>query len=97
MSKDLIPRMSSEMLGISTSEVEIAGISARGVWLLAGEEKLFLSCEDFPWFKNASVGKILNVREPTPGHFYWPDLDVDLGVETIRHPDRFPLRPQPDT
>ena len=57
MSKDLIPRMSSEMLGISTSEVEIAGISARGVWLLAGKEKLFLSCEDFPWFKNAPVGE----------------------------------------
>ena len=47
-----------------------------------------------PWFKDASVGKILNVREPTPGHFYWPELGVDLGVETIRHPDRFPLRAQ---
>ena len=85
------------MLGISTSEVEITDISARGFWLLAGKEKLFLSCEDFPWFKNASVGDILNVREPTPGHFYWPELDVDLGVETICHPDRFPLQAQPGT
>ena len=97
MSRDHISRMSSEMLGISTSEVEIMGISARGFWLLAGKEKLFLSCEDFPWFKNASVGDILNVREPTPGHFYWPELDVDLGVETICHPDRFPLQARPDT
>ena len=86
--------MSSEPIGIGTSEVEITSISAHGVWLLADKEELFLSYEDFPWFKNASVGQILNVREPTPGHFYWPDLDVDLGVETIRHPYRFPLLAQ---
>ena len=89
--------MSSEPIGIGTSEVEITSISAHGVWLLADKEELFLSYEDFPWFKNASVGQILNVREPTPGHFYWPDLDIDLGVETIRHPDRFPLLAQPGT
>lgn len=88
--------MSSEPLGIGTSEVEITSISAHGIWLLSGEEELFLSYEDFPWFKDASVGQILNVREPTPGHFYWPELDVDLGVETIRHPERFPLQAQPD-
>ena len=88
--------MSSEPLGISTSEVEVTGISAHGVWLLAGEEEMFLSYEDFPWFKDVSVREILNVQEPTPGHFYWPDLDVDLGVETIRHPGRFPLRSRHD-
>ena len=76
--------MSSEPLGISTSEVEVTGISAHGVWLLAGEDEMFLSYEDFPWFKDVSVREILNVQEPTPGHFYWPDLDVDLGMETIR-------------
>ena len=32
------------------------------------------------------------VEQPTPGHFYWPDLDVDLGLESIEHPDRFPLK-----
>jgi hypothetical protein len=24
-------------------------------------------------------------------HLYWPDLDVDLAVESIRNPERFPL------
>lgn len=84
--------MSSEPPGISTSETEVTNISAHGIWLLAGEEELFLSYKDFRWFKGASVGKILNVKEPIPGHFYWPELDVDLGLETIRYPDRFPLR-----
>ena len=48
--------------------------------------------EDFPWFRDAPVGKVLNVEEPIPDHFYWPELDVDLTVEIIEHPDRFPLR-----
>ena len=42
--------------------------------------------------KDAPVGKILNVEEPAPGHFYWPDLDVDLSEEIIAHPERFPLK-----
>ena len=84
--------MNSEPLDISASKVEVTNISAHGIWLLAGEEEHFLSYKDFPWFKDASLQEILEVREPTPGHFYWPELDVDLGVETIRHPDRFPHR-----
>lgn len=48
--------------------------------------------EDFPWFKDLSVAKILNVEKLTPGHFYWPDLDVDLALKTIEHPERFPLK-----
>ena len=84
--------MSSEPLNISNSEVEVTGISANGVWLLAGEEENLLSYGDFPQFKDVSLREILNAQEPTPDRFYWPDLDVDLGVETIRHPDRFPFR-----
>ena len=83
--------MSSEPLGIGTSSAEVTNISAHGVWLLAGNRELFMPYEQFPWFKNVPVGKILNVEEPTPGHFHWPDLDVDLGVESIEHPERFPL------
>ena len=36
--------------------------------------------------------RILAVEEPTPGHFYWPELDVDLGIKSIEHPERFPLK-----
>ena len=59
--------------------------------LLAGDTELFLAYEDFPWFRDAPVSKIVNVEEPKPGHFYWPDLDVDIGLRTIEHPDRFPF------
>ena len=84
--------MSSRPHGITTSGVEVTNISSHGVWLLVGDRELFMSYEDFPWFKDASVAKVLNVEEQSPCHFYWPDLDVDLSIETIEHPERFPLR-----
>jgi len=84
--------MSSQSLGKRISVTEVTNISSHGVWLLTGGKELFISYEDFPWFKDEPIGKILNVDEPSPGHFYWPDLDVDLGIEIIEHPERFPLR-----
>ena len=84
--------MSSGPHGIATSGVEVANISGHGVWLLVGDRELFMSYDDFPWFKDAPVGKVLNVEEPSPGHFYWPDLDVDVGLETIENPEKFPLK-----
>ena len=86
--------MSSRTLGKNAPQVEVTNISSNGIWLWAKGKELFLAYEDFPWFKDASVKKILNVEEPSPNHFYWPDLDVDLTTEIIEHPDRFPLKMQ---
>jgi hypothetical protein len=83
--------MTSSAPGKSISEIEVTHVSSHGLWLLAGERELFLAYAQFPWFKDAPLGKILNVVHPGPGHFYWPDLDVDLSVESIEHPERFPL------
>ncbi len=80
----------SKTLGTNTSQVEITNISKHGIWLLTGDRELFMSYEDFPWFQDAKVKEILKVNEPTPGHFYWPDLDVDLERESIEYPERFP-------
>jgi hypothetical protein len=77
--------------GISTSPVEVTNISKHGFWLLLENEELFLPFSEFPWFHNVPVGKILNVELPSSGHLYWPDLDVDLAVESIRNPEKFPL------
>lgn len=82
---------SAAALGKSTSTVEVTNVSRHGPWLFAGERELFLPYAEFRWFKDAPLSSIFNVEEPSPGHFYWPDLDVDLGIETIEHPERFPL------
>lgn len=72
--------------------VTVTKVSAIGVWILTREKELFMSYEDFPWFKCQPVEAIFNVEEQSPGHFYWPDTDVDLTEEIIEFPDRFPLR-----
>jgi hypothetical protein len=84
--------MSSAPRGTSTSTVEVTQVSPHGVWLLLRGEELFMPFEDFPWFQGASADALARIEEPTPGHLYWPDLDVDLGLEIIRHPERFPLK-----
>lgn len=83
--------MKSAAVGNSTSGPEVTNVSQHGLWLLMGDEELFLDFRQFPWFKDAPIGKVLNVEQVSAEHLCWPDLDVDLAVESIRHPQRFPL------
>jgi hypothetical protein len=83
--------MKSAPRGAVTSEVEVSGISAHGIWLFLGDREVFLSFKDFPWFRKAPVGGVLRVERPAPHHLYWPELDIDLSVESILDPARYPL------
>jgi len=91
-SKDASRRF--EMRGAATSEAEVTNISAHGFWLLLDGRELFLPFDEFPWFKRAPVEAILRLQRPQPGHLYWPELDVDLAVDSIEHPERYPLKAQ---
>jgi hypothetical protein len=73
-------------------EAEVANISRHGFWVFLGDRELFVSFAEFPWFEHASVSKILRVERPQLDHLYWPELDVDLSVDSIEHSDRFPLK-----
>ncbi len=84
--------MNSFAHGKNTLAVEVTNISAHGVWLLAHGKELFMSYDDFPWFKDQPIKAVLNVEEQSPGHFYWPEIDIDLTEEIIEHPERFPLK-----
>ena len=83
--------MRSAQRGGSTSPVEVTHISEHGIWLFVDGRELFMPFEQFPWFRAASIRAVLNVELEGPGHLYWPDLDVDLAVDSIEHPERFPL------
>lgn len=84
--------MKSKTPGTATLEVEVTNISRHGFWLYLGDRELFLPFEEFPWFEKAPVGAILDVERPESHHLYWPALDVDLAVESIEYPDRYPLK-----
>ena len=72
------------------------GITPHGVWLLLDDTERFLPFGLFPWFRDAPVKAMLAVERPLPHHLYWPELDVDLHVDSIEDPERYPLvaRPQ---
>lgn len=86
--------MKSVLHGIDISGVEVGNVSKHGFWLLVDGRELFLSFKDFPWFEDAPIRRLLNVQLLHAHHLYWPDLDVDLSVESVEHPERFPLTNQ---
>ena len=80
-----------EMHGTNTSAAEVTHVSKHGFWLLLGNEELLLPFESFPWFRQATIEQLSQVEWPSKNHVYWPQLDVDLAVESIRNPAAFPL------
>ncbi len=83
--------MTSAGLGRNISPAEVTNVSAHGFWLFVGARELFVPFQQFPWFRDASIRAITNVQLPSPHHLYWPDLDIDLAVESIEHPEKYPL------
>ena len=87
--------MKSARLGKRISAVEVSNVSKHGFWLLIEDTERFVPFSSFPWFKSAPIGQLLNVELASPRHLYWPDLDIDLAVESIDHPEQFPLVSKP--
>lgn len=79
------------MPGTVISVPEVTHISKHGFWLLLADEEILVPFEQFPWFRRASIDQLSQVEWPTPEHLYWPELDIDLSLESIRHPEAFPL------
>ena len=72
------------------SPVEIGNIDAHGLWLLIDDKEYFLPYEDFPWFRNAPVRQIAKVELLHGDHLYWPELDIDLSLDSVANPKSFP-------
>ena len=83
--------MKSVVLGKDISAVEASNVGPDGFWLLLDERELFVPFKTFPWFQDARIREIMLVERPSPHHLRWPDLDIDLAVESIECPERFPL------
>ena len=79
------------MRGTTTLGAEVTNVSMHCFWLLLGDEELAVPFAEFPWFKKASIEQLSDVQRPSEDHLYWPQLDVDLSVESIRKPENFPL------
>ncbi len=83
--------MTSRVLGKNISGVEVTNISKHGFWLFVKDKECFLSYREYPWFKNAKVNDILDVKLLHRSHLYWPKLDVDLELSALEESGRYPL------
>ena len=61
--------------------VSVLMINAQGIMISVQGHDYFLSYNRIPWMQDAPIRSVLNV----------PDLDVDLEIDSLRHPERYPL------
>jgi hypothetical protein len=83
--------MRSSSAGAATSRIEVADIDRFGFWIIADGTGHFLSFDEFPWFRKATIEQILEVELHQDDHLRWPALDVDLRLDSIEHPESYPL------
>jgi hypothetical protein len=70
----------------------VSHIDTHGLWLWVKDKEYFLSYDEYPWFKEAKVNQILNVKLLHGFHLYWPELDVDLEIGSLDRPQDYPLK-----
>jgi hypothetical protein len=84
--------MKSNAVGKSISKAEVTNISARGIWLIAKQQEYFLSYDTYTGFKDAKISDIFNVKIEHDEYLFWPSLGIDLELESIENPEKYPLR-----
>ena len=66
-------------------------INAQGIMLSVCGHDYFLSYNRIPWMQDAPIRSVLNVKMSGPEAIEWPDLDVVLEIDSLRHPEKYPL------
>ena len=82
--------MKSKTPGIGLSEAEVTHISLGGIWVLLDDNEYFLPFEKYPDFREATVGQIHNVRIVNGVELEWPDLQLNLSIESFDQPNHVP-------
>jgi hypothetical protein len=74
----------------SLEQGQITSIEQDGFWLLTNEEEFFVPFERYPGFQKARIDQIF-LFEGDDEAFHWPELDIDIELEALRHPEKYPL------
>jgi len=86
----------SESSGGGILEAEVLNISHHGFWLMVSGKEYFLDYDVFPWFRQGTVDQLCSVELWHGHHLYWPKLDVELDLDRITHPEKYPLIAKPE-
>lgn len=72
-------------------EPKVLMINNKGIMLSVKGNDYFISFNRIPWLKSASIMDALNVKMSGRNAIEWPTLDVDLEIDSLKHPERYPL------
>ena len=92
--KNMSPVFNMQTISSNNSASTLASvlmINAQGIMLSVLGRDYFLSYNRIPWMQDAPIRSVLNVQMSGPDAIEWPDLNVDLEIESLQHPERFPL------
>ncbi|MFC5551688.1 DUF2442 domain-containing protein [Massilia aerilata] len=81
---------------IRVARAEITSIDGQGFWLRCRREELYLPFAMFPWFEHATVAQLCRVECFGDTCLYWPGLDLELGIASIRLSMARPQRNPPN-
>jgi len=83
--------MKSSNSGTNILSNSVTAISNFGFWLICEEKEYFIAFDIYPAFKNASVSSIFNMKAISSGQLSWPDIDIDIEIESLDKPESYPL------
>jgi hypothetical protein len=72
--------------------VSVENITLFGIWLFVKGREYFLSYKDYPYFRDQTLKSIQTVQLLHGYHLYWPELDVDLEIDNLENPEKYPLK-----
>ena len=75
----------------SNSSAKVLSIDVEGLTVSVLGNRYFLPFEKFYWFKKANVEQILNIELIDDDELRWSDLDIDIELDALKHPEQYPL------
>lgn len=78
-------------INLINTSVNVLMINAQGIMLSVLGNDYFLSYNRIPWLREARISSVLNVQMSGRNAIVWPELDVDLEIDSLKHPERYPL------
>ena len=77
--------------GTNISYCEVTNITSMGFWILIDNKEYFIPFDDYPAFRIATIAQIYAVQRLSPTQFYWSELDIDIELDALEHPDQYSL------
>jgi hypothetical protein len=71
--------------------VKVHAIVENGITIEVKGNTFFLPYHSYPWFEKAKVSDVFQVEMFGNDGIHWDNLDVDLEIESLIHPEKYPL------